>query len=195
MAAKKRTRLSPHDRLMHLLDCATVLILERGLSSFTIDALAEEAGVSSSLIYKYFDTRLILLQKLLHREFTRFFSEIMERIEGAEDFEEVVTIVVSVNFDEDAKGNILNILRKQADVREVLDGTSGEAAAQINKILIDGIADHFHLSPDRARQMLVFGSGVSQQAAEYFGRHGGNGGQMVKDAVRFIFAGVEAFRD
>ncbi len=195
MAAKKRTRLSPHDRLMHLLDCATVIILERGLSSFTIDALAEEAGVSSSLIYKYFDTRLILLQKLLHREFTRFFGEIMERIEGAQTFEEVVTIVVSVNFDEDAKGNIMNILRKQADVREVLDGTSSEAAAQINKILIDGIVGRFQVSPQRARQMLVFGSGVSQQAAEDFGRHGGDSSQMVQDAVRFIFAGIDAFRE
>lgn len=195
MATKKRTRLSPNDRLMHLLDCASVLILERGLSSFTIDALAEEADVSSSLIYKYFDTRLILLQKLLHREFTRFFSEIMARIEGAKSFEEVVEIVVSVNFDEDAKGNILNILRKQADVREILDGTAGEAASQINKILINGIATNYQMSTEQARQMVVFGSGVSQQAAEDFGRRGGNKRQTIKDTVKFIFAGIEAFRN
>lgn len=194
MTTKKRTRLSPKDRLMHLLDCTTVLILQRGLSSFTIDALAEEAGVSSSLIYKYFDTRLVLLQQLLLREYTRFFSEIMARIEDAENYEEVVTIVVSVTFGEDAKGNILNVLRNQADISEVLEGTAGEAASQINQILIDGIAENYQMSEERARQMLVFGSGVAQRAAEEYGGRGGDKEQAIIDTVRFIFAGIEGFR-
>ena len=54
MTTAKRTRLAPHHRRMQLLDCARSLIVDRGLSSFTMDALAKEAQVSHPLIYKYF---------------------------------------------------------------------------------------------------------------------------------------------
>ena len=62
MSSKKRTRLSPEGRRNQLLDSARDLLLQEGFSGFTMDALASEAGVSNPLIYKYFDTRLELLQ-------------------------------------------------------------------------------------------------------------------------------------
>ena len=69
MSSKKRTRLSPEGRRNQLLDSARDLLLQEGFSGFTMDALASEAGVSNPLIYKYFDTRLVLLQDLWEREY------------------------------------------------------------------------------------------------------------------------------
>ena len=61
MSGKKRTRLSPEGRRNQLLDSARDLLLKEGFSGFTMDALASEAGVSNPLIYKYFDTRLVVV--------------------------------------------------------------------------------------------------------------------------------------
>ena len=76
MTISKRTRLAPHDRRMQLLDCACTIILDLGLSSLTMEALAREAHVSNPLIYKYFDTRRAVLQELLVRESKRFSTEL-----------------------------------------------------------------------------------------------------------------------
>ena len=62
MNQRARRRLSPEDRRNQLLDCARQIILDHGLSTLTMERLATEAGVSNPLIYKYFDTRLHMLQ-------------------------------------------------------------------------------------------------------------------------------------
>ena len=65
MTQSVRRRLSPEDRRNQILDCARQVILEHGLSTLTMERLAKQAEVSLPLIYKYFDTRLQLLQALL----------------------------------------------------------------------------------------------------------------------------------
>ena len=69
-----RRRLSPEDRRNQLLDCARQIILDHGLSTLTMERVAAEAKVSNPLIYKYFDTRLQMLQALLAPENTRRFE-------------------------------------------------------------------------------------------------------------------------
>ena len=66
MSQPVRRRLSPENRRNQLLDCARQVILEHGLSTLTMERLATQAGVSLPLIYKYFDTRLQLLQAPSH---------------------------------------------------------------------------------------------------------------------------------
>ena len=90
MGVKKRTRLSPEDRRNQLLDSARDLIQEQGFSGFTMEALAKEAGVSNPLAYKYFDTRLELLQALWTREYERYSSSIFEQVSKTENFEDIV---------------------------------------------------------------------------------------------------------
>ena len=69
MAQSKRTRLSPEERRMQLLDSAKAIILAKGLSSFTMDALAREAGVSNPLVYKYFGDKDGLIDAVLRETF------------------------------------------------------------------------------------------------------------------------------
>ena len=80
MTPPKRSRLSPEKRRTQLLDSAKTLILAKGLSSFTMESLAREAGVSHPLICKYFDTRLSLLHALLERESSHFNRELREQV-------------------------------------------------------------------------------------------------------------------
>ena len=79
-AQSARRRLSPEDRRNQLLDCAQYIILNQGLSKLTIEQLATEAGVSHPLIYKYFDTRLQILQELLVREYSAFRKSVTQNV-------------------------------------------------------------------------------------------------------------------
>jgi AcrR family transcriptional regulator len=73
--AKAPRRLSPEQRREHLLDCATRLIVDRGLSACSLEEVAVEAGVSKALVYKYFPTRDSLLKALVSREYALFLAE------------------------------------------------------------------------------------------------------------------------
>lgn len=177
---------------MQLLDCAKHIVQEKGLSSLTMEGLAVEAGVSNPLVYKYFDTRLSLLQELLVREMTYFYSPIEEQLNNADSFDEVAKIVVRANFDEVAKGNILYILRSQADIREVLSVAEKEGSNRIGQLLVDRVVEKYGISRDLALHAVVFGAGSSQRAAERYGEYGGDKEQMIEDTVKFIFGGIDA---
>lgn len=192
MSDRKRTRLSPHDRRMQLLDCAKHIVQEKGLSSLTMEGLAVEAGVSNPLVYKYFDTRLALLQELLVREMTYFYGPVEEQINNATSFDEIAQIVVRANFDEVAKGNILYILRSQADIREVLQDKEKEGSNRIGKLLVEWVIKKYDISRERALHAVVFSAGSSQRAAERYGEYGGDKEQMIEDTVKFIFGGIDA---
>lgn len=191
MTATKRTRLSPHDRRMQLLDCARTLIQDKGLSSFTMEALAREAGVSNPLIYKYFDTRLALLQELLTREFNRFYGEMQEQIEKAGSFEDVVAIAVSVNFEQFSKGNILTTLTDQPDVAETLGEVQTEESSNYGRFLVKELASQYGLSRKQAQELIVLASGASQAAARQYSQFGGDKDKLIANAVAFIFGGID----
>ncbi len=61
--------MSPETRREQILDSAVAYIVERGLSNFTLENVAIQAGVSKPLVYKYFAKREDLLKALLEREY------------------------------------------------------------------------------------------------------------------------------
>lgn len=191
-ALKKRTRLSPHNRRMQLLDSAAQIIQEKGLSRFTMDALAKHAGVSNPLTYKYFDTRLSLLQELFVREAERFYRDIWERLEKTQQFREFVRIVVAVNFEEVSTGNILGILRNQPDVKDAWKERESVGARKVGRVLVDRMCEAYEITPGKARKMVIMGSGASQAMAERFSRDGGDKENVIDETVQFIFAGIES---
>jgi AcrR family transcriptional regulator len=70
MLAKKRAqRMSPDKRREQILDSAVGLIVSRGLSSCTLEAVAVEARISKPLIYKYFPRLADLFKTLVDREY------------------------------------------------------------------------------------------------------------------------------
>jgi AcrR family transcriptional regulator len=67
--AARQPRLNPQQRREQLLDKASRLIVEQGLSACSLEAVGREAGVSKALVYKYFATRDALLKALVAREY------------------------------------------------------------------------------------------------------------------------------
>lgn len=62
-------RMAPEARKEQLLDSAVAYILERGLSDFSLEKVAQQAGVSLPLVYKYFPKREDILKAVLEREY------------------------------------------------------------------------------------------------------------------------------
>ena len=64
---KRRTRLSPEVRRDQLLDAAAAVIAGEGTQAMTMERIAEGAGVSKALVYRYFANRSALLLELYER--------------------------------------------------------------------------------------------------------------------------------
>ncbi len=193
MLKEKRLRLAPKERRNQLLDSARDIILSRGFSSLTMEAVAKEAEVSNPLIYKYFDTRLALLQELLGRELIRFYGDIKLKLEQADAYEDVVRIAVTSNFDEGANGNIVSILRSQPDIEASLHPTNMKDTLGVGKLLVNRLMEFYPVTRSQATKMTVFASGVSQAAAAQWRLHGGNRARMIEDALQFIHSGMRSF--
>lgn len=194
MAKPKRLRLAPEERRKHLLDCARDIILDRGFGALTMEAVAIEAKVSNPLIYKYFDTRLSLLQELLQREWLRFYSDIRAKVEVSDEIEEVVRISVTANFDEVAAGNILSVLRSQPDIEAGLDLKKMGENYGGGRLLIERMMNAYSVTRTQATKMTVFSAGASQMAALHWRTYGGNRKAMIEDAIKFINGGLEKSR-
>lgn len=194
MSGKKRTRLSPEGRRNQLLDSARDLIQNQGFSGFTMETLATEAGVSNPLVYKYFDTRLELLQELWAREYERYASSVREQLSKAENFEDIVRLFVNLNFNELSLGGITHILGAQPEVREVTKEKQKTNLRNTGRFLVNTVEEMYHLTPSQAGHLIALASGASQEAGRHFARYGGSRKKLVEDTVSFILNGVEAFR-
>ena len=194
MNSKKRIRLSPEGRRNQLLDSARDLIQDQGFSGFTMEALATEAGVSNPLVYKYFDTRLELLQELWTREYERYNRKVREQLTKAENFEDIVRLFVNLNFTELSLGEITHILGSQPELREVTKAKQKSNQRGTGLFLVNTVEEMYHLTPSQATHLVVLASGASIEAARHYARYGGSRKKMVEDTVNFILNGAEAFR-
>lgn len=185
----KRSRLTPHDRRMQLLDCAGRILLDQGLSKFTIDALAKEAAVSTPLIYKYFDTRIEILQALLSRESERIAIDLKDRLAVSQNYDDFVRLFVVMDFDGARTGNLLSMLFSQPDIRERFD------SKKLNWIydeLINRTVQEFDVSSRQARRLVLMASAASRVAAQQSSRAEGDREQAIDDTLRFILGALRA---
>ena len=194
MSRNKRTRLSPEGRRNQLLDSARDLLLRKGFSGFTMDALAFEAGVSTPLIYKYFETRLELLQDLWTREYETYVLSVRGELAKAENFEDVVRVFVNLNFKQLTQGGIAHILAEQPEIHEVTKGRQKDNLRSTGLFLVTSVEEMYHLTPSQAGHVIALASGASIESARHYARYGGSPKKMVEDTDRFILNGVEAFK-
>lgn len=185
----KRSRLAPHDRRMQLLDCAGRILLDQGLSKFTIDALAKEAAVSPPLIYKYFDTRIEILQALLIRESEMLADNLKQRLAASTGYDDFVRLFVVMDFDSARTGNLVSMLFSQPDVRA---GFDSKGLNWIYKELMDRTVQEFGVSVDQARRLILMASAASRVAAQQSSRADGDREQAIDDTLRFILGALRA---
>jgi AcrR family transcriptional regulator len=193
MNKKKRTRLAPEARRAQLLDAAATIIGQHGLSGFTMEALAKEAGVSNPLVYQYFSSRRALLEELLELEFDRYRDDLQDRLNSARSFEDIVRVFVIKNFDEADRGNVIQILQSQPDIQKSIHKKTKKRERTLAQFLVNQLADTYALTRDQAERMAIMGSGASVAAAERVRRSSGSREETIDATVSFIVGGVESY--
>ena len=181
------------ERREQLLDVTGELILKHGLNSFTMETLTREAGVSKPLAYKYFATRLELLQALLLREHKNYYDRLENEVSLAENYTEVMRIMVESNFKRASGQDLIKTLRDQSDVDAALLPILAKSGNRIGDLLIRLFLQEFDVKPALARRIVRMASGASLEAAQRHKIHGGNQKQQIDETVRFIFGGIKAF--
>ena len=102
---KRRTRLSPEARRDQLLDRAAAIVADEGTQAMTMERVAESAGVSKALVYRYFGNRSALLLELYERESDT--QPLASRIRGARSFEERLRAITAPYFDAVERNGLL----------------------------------------------------------------------------------------
>lgn len=97
--APRAARLSGKERREHFLDVTADLVIEKGVESVTMEAVAAAAGVSKGLGYAYFPNRNELLLSLLNRELGELQRRSTEEIRAASDFEGRIRAGLKAWFD------------------------------------------------------------------------------------------------
>ena len=188
---RPRTRLSPDARRTQLLDKAKDMVITSGLQAFTMEGLAKHAGVSAPLVYNYFSGRPQLLKALLSREYNRFVEASTEALRDAQNFEDIVRISVTSNFDHYAPGNILPLLLSQPELASAVEAEQQRVGRQNAKFLVRAAADYYQLSPKQAQVAVSMSSGASIAAAEFAANAKLNRAETIELAVNYILAGIE----
>ena len=188
-------RMSSADRREQLLDVTGSLIREHGLNSFTMEALTREAGVSKPLAYKYFASRLELLQALLLREYTRRYEQLERDISQAKNFVDVLRMLIASDYDRFSGRDLIRMLRSQSDVDEILQPTVEESGDKFNNLLVSTFLKEFAIDPTLARRILRMTSGASIEAAQRYKIFGGDREAHIDETVQFVLGGIRTFVD
>jgi TetR/AcrR family transcriptional regulator, fatty acid biosynthesis regulator len=190
--APKPSRLSPAQRREQLLDRASRLIVERGLSACSLEAVGREAGVSKALVYKYFATRDALLQALVAREY-----EIL-RAQGAWMGPELSFPQALRKSNSD---NFRYVQERGAILREILaDGPTGRALGRGDReervrrtwYLADKVAKAYGVSPRVALMGTLITANVPGVAAAALERNSFTPEEAARFWTVFVLGGWAA---
>ena len=185
-----RTRLSPEARKNQLLATAKQMIVDNGLQSFTMEALARSAGVSSPLVYNYFASRQAVLRALLEQEYQVYTRKLTGEVQAAQNFEEVVRTFIISNFDHYAPGNILPILLSQPEIADAVQASQNKYGRQTASFLVQNTAKTYKLTKPQAELLVRMSSGASIAAAEYSAHSNVDREKTIDTVLSYILAGL-----
>jgi len=73
----KRTRLRAEERRERILDAARRVFLEAGFAGARTRRIAEEAGVTEALLYRFYPSKSAIFQAAVHEPLERFVDELL----------------------------------------------------------------------------------------------------------------------
>ncbi len=190
-SGRTRTRLSPSARRDQLLDHARTMIVNNGLQRFTMEGLAAIAGVSAPLVYNYFKSRSELLQTLLKREYGVFVEAVTSAVSETEDFEDIVRVSVTSNFEHYAPGNVLPLLLSQPEIAVAVRKLREKHGQQVARFMVRAAARQYKLDKQYAQLMVTMSSGASIAASEFAANSGLDRDATIELSVTYIMAGIK----
>ena len=108
------------------------------------------------------------------------------------NFEEVVRVYVSSNFDHHAPGSILPILQSQPEIVGAIELNLKKDGRQTAEFVVRSTAESFKLTRSQAELVVSMSSGASIAAAQYARRVRVNREKTIDHVLAYVLAGISA---
>ena len=159
-----RTRLSPEARREQLLDLGVRMLATRSLEELSIDALAEEAGISRGLLYHYFRTKADFHEAVVERAA----ADVVRLTAPPEDPDPLLRLLSSVrayvDYVESNQAGYTSLVQRAAGgndrLREIYETTRAALTDRIFEAASPEDLAALGLVDDAATRLMVHGWGA-----------------------------------
>lgn len=191
MNRERASRLSRQGRRDQILDSAKSLILTRGLSQCTLEAVAIEAGISKALIYRHFSAVDELLKALLEREYRPSDADLAVR--DATDFMDRVRLGLrrTLGYCAD-NGAIVHMLLSDPGIAQLLGADALPDAQSLHRTYAGHAAATYGLPGDIASVVAFLMLNAAAGSGDGLARTGVSADQAAELWTTFCQAGWEA---
>lgn len=184
--------MNPADRETVILQCAATIVAEEGVSAVTMDRVAQELGVSRSLIYVYFQNSTILLQQLYLRETLALRKR--QRKESAQiaEFEEYIHCLTRLFLENVAeKGDFMIKLMHEPSITDVVQSDFFEARKAGGQAIADRICRKHAIPVSVAATIADIAMGLTARAGDHIQRFGLPLPDSIDITVAMILGSIE----
>lgn len=161
-----------------ILDHTAEIVNREGISNLSMEGISKSAGVSKSLMYKYFDSLTDLLKELLERELKAQRSLQFKAAESATTFEELIRNITHQYLTYiDERGLIIERLQSEPSISEFHDPTDYARSSAVGYIT-PIVSKTFDIPPELAKATTDISFGLPSAAGSYLLR-----GEMTLEEV------------
>ncbi|MGJ8563563.1 MAG: TetR/AcrR family transcriptional regulator [Alphaproteobacteria bacterium] len=190
-----KRRFTPEVRRDMILDSTAKLVEKEGVSTLTMEQSAKGAGISKSLIYKYFDNIQDILKDLLKRELSGLRRAQIKAAEEAETFESLVRGITRTYLSYiSKKGLLIEKLQADPSLSNSTDPTGYQRNAAVDYLAII-VNQNFGIPMETARAVTDISFGVPSSAGSYLLRHDIDMQELEDITVSMIIGTINGVRD
>lgn len=148
---RPRTRLTPEQRKIQLLDIAAGIVLNEGVAEVSLNRVAREAGITEAQAHNCFGRRIDLLLELTRRELGEAEQTRRDVVERGRDYVMSVVLSTVAYLDEaQARGPLLQALLTVSEVREGLRDERELQRARAREPVLSRMRRRYNFSDDEA---------------------------------------------
>jgi AcrR family transcriptional regulator len=143
--------MAPAARRQQIIEAAVQLIVSTGHSGCTLEQVADAAGISKPLIYKYFAKRDDLLKALLEQEFAELHGRGLNTIPKKVSFDRIVraTVERALHYYHE-RGPILRLLSADPAVADMTRTANRSSWSDTSQYFVERAVDEFKIPRDVA---------------------------------------------
>ena len=188
-------RLSPEARRQSIVDAAVALILETGHSACTLEQVADRAGISKALIYKYFPRREELLKAILEREFDALRGRGLDSIPDNVPIERVIrgTVERALHYYHD-HGPILRLLSADPAVAVLARAGNRSSRSSTTDYFVKRLSKRFRVPKDVALIAVTMVVNAPIHSMAYLRHHDIGIDRTIDVWTEFIIGGWQALQ-
>lgn len=193
--ASVKRRFSREKRREMILDSTAELVAKEGTGELSLELIGQRAGVSKTLMYRYFNNLTDLLRELLEREYRHLRGKQFAAAESANTYQDLVREVTKAYLIHiENRGLIIERLQSHPNIAGAQDPTHFDREPSV-EYFAKLTADLYDMPMEIATAATEISFGLPASAGEYLIRSGADR-QTVEDVtVAMILGSLAGVRD